>query len=359
MIKSLRKEVRMAEAGGRNQPDEKSTELRSDSLEADLSGLKVLDLSNQTVKLDGPTLIKEIAESAPGLKKLVLPNFRGQETINFDFTNALEKYLPELESITFPNGTIKINRWAGFIGNSSLREVKFPSTLKEIDGPVFSWCENLQSIDLGETKLDAIFGLFSYCKNLRNVKLPATLACIGDNTFSKCTSLKSIDLSGTKLEIICPSAFAGSGLERIVVPSSVESIQQGAFLGCPELKNVDLSNATKVRIESLAFAQCPKLAEVKLPPNVRLKRGPYDYQSPYFASSAFRGYRDTLDIQVGDAPFRERVSVQGEIVACGSMSPTVPIYGAVNLLTGDVKHPNSTEQLTSNNKGTRPLPAPV
>lgn len=130
-------------------------------------------------------------------------------------------------SFTIPEGVTVIG--SGALYNLPLTEIKFPSTLEEINFFAFGYCEKLTTVDLSNTNLSYIheFG-FAYCSALSDVSLPETLMEISGGAFAYCTSLADITFPD-KLQYIGQSAFMNTGLKKVYIPSSVNSIGYCAF----------------------------------------------------------------------------------------------------------------------------------
>ena len=145
-----------------------------------------------------------------------------------------------------------------FSENKQLTEIKLPASITGIGG--FSDC-NLTSLDLSHcTNLKTISG-FDGNSNLSAIKLPASITMI--EGFDKC-SIKSLVLSQyTNLEKI--RGFAdNSNLSEIKLPASITEI--GGFSDC-NLTSLDLSHCTNLETIS-GFANNSNLSEIKLPASI-------------------------------------------------------------------------------------------
>ena len=122
--------------------------------------------------------------------------------------------------------------------------IEMPNTLKEIFTASFGLCTGLKTVDLSETSLETLtgiygrmqgttflsyFGAFGNCTSLSNVKLPGTLKIFGDMSFNGCTSLSTIVIPKS-VERIGYGALADTALTSITIPASVTEI-------CPNLFN--------------------------------------------------------------------------------------------------------------------------
>ncbi|MEG0249849.1 MAG: leucine-rich repeat protein [Peptostreptococcus sp.] len=110
-----------------------------------------------------------------------------------------------LEKISFSEGLESIEKQA-FMGNTTLKEVDFSSTIKIIGEASFSKCgiENL-IIPEGIEVIDNI--AFFANKNLQTVQLPDSLKVINKLAFSQCTSLSGEIYLGKNLSTFETNAF--------------------------------------------------------------------------------------------------------------------------------------------------------
>jgi len=96
-----------------------------------------------------------------------------------------------------------------FSGNSRLRSVTFPDTLKNI----------------GE-------GAFYDCVNIRAIEIPESVQTIGKQAFYGCVSLGQVGLMrGGDLRVIGDQAFAMCGITSIHLPKTVSELGSGVFYG--------------------------------------------------------------------------------------------------------------------------------
>lgn len=188
-------------------------------------------------------------------------------------------------------GRIKAN---AFDGNSSLKEIIVPDTVKEIDAGAFAGMESLEKITLpfigananadaydhetesaadkavdGERNFGYIFGTEEYEKgaaisqsygsgDATTYYIPyrlteVTVAPAGDYklpmyAFNGCSNLFKITLEGN-VTAIGVSAFENcSNLKTVNIPASVKNIYKNAFAGCDNLKNYNEETQTGLKI---------------------------------------------------------------------------------------------------------------
>lgn len=143
-------------------------------------------------------------------------------------------------------------------GVSRLMYAALPSSLKTIGRYSFSFCYNLISIDLSNTKVTKISaGTFENCLSLCSVFLPKILQEIGDFAFQACFSLKEIDLSETVVTKIGRLAFDSCiSLVSVKFPDTLSQIGERVFDSCFKLPKIDFSN-TKVRFPNGEYIVMP------------------------------------------------------------------------------------------------------
>lgn len=99
--------------------------------------------------------------------------------------------------------------------NSSITEIKLPSTITTIKDGAFSYCLGLKKINLEATKITRLeYYTFAECYNLKQLRLPNTLNYIGDEVFN--------------------SGYP-SPIENIIIPKEVTTIEGIPFCTCPKL----------------------------------------------------------------------------------------------------------------------------
>lgn len=132
-----------------------------------------------------------------------------------------------------PGNVIKIGRSA-FEGQTCLKEVKMPDTVKRLGAGAFYNCRSLQKVqfsnNLKEIPDDSVYqrgGVFENCTSLENVTLPPRLQYLGSYAFSN-SGLTHITLN-QKLRQIGEYALAASKLKDISLPASVERLGNGAL----------------------------------------------------------------------------------------------------------------------------------
>ena len=168
-----------------------------------------------------------------------------------------------VEKVTFQEGTTKIpayfferfpdedgEEYTPFYECDGLKEVKLPSTLKEIGEYAFSYSP------------------------IEKIIIPDGVEEIEDFAFCACEKLKNVDLPSTLKEISW-GVFSRTGLTKVIIPEGVEKIDGNAFLYCDKLEEVKLPSTLK-EIGEGAFAYCPNLKEVVVPKDTIIDPDAFD-----------------------------------------------------------------------------------
>ena len=121
---------------------------------------------------------------------------------------------------------------AGIFGQSGLKEIALPDTLREIRGPVFKDCDELEVVWAGGGCAARVR------ENVRrSVRVLAREAMIGGKCPWELHGLREIAIpDGVKK--IGRYWFWGSGAEIVTIPASAREIHARAFYDCRNLKRV-------------------------------------------------------------------------------------------------------------------------
>lgn len=128
--------------------------------------------------------------------------------------------------VVIPEGVKKIAETAFM--SCHIKSVKFPDSLDLIEDRAFFCCDELESIDFGNS-IFSIGGMysesvFSYCKSLKRITFPSQIKDIGDRAFINCINLSSVTLNEGLL-FIGESAFSNNkALTEINIPATVQKL---------------------------------------------------------------------------------------------------------------------------------------
>lgn len=146
-----------------------------------------------------------------------------------------------------------------------IKEVYINNGVKVILNRAFSYCSELEKINIPETVEAIGDNAFTGCIKLREIEIPSSVRVIGTEAFAK-SGIKKIELSES-LEVLGVQAFYVSELESVKIGSNIDILRVGTFSGCSKLTQVSLSDSIK-RIGGNAFKGCTKLKSIRLPKNL-------------------------------------------------------------------------------------------
>ena len=153
-----------------------------------------------------------------------------------------------IQNLTICEGvtTIGTNAFRG----CNIEKLTIPKTVTSIEDCAFSWCRNLQKVDIIGSATYICSDSFKYCARLKDIAISA------NNTVYKSVDGALLSKDGTTLiqyfrgndrthykipegvTTINTYAFAGCNLKSITIPYSVKHIHDGAFEDCSELTDV-------------------------------------------------------------------------------------------------------------------------
>lgn len=221
----------------------------------------------------------------------------------------------EGKSYTIPDSVNSIGIAAFY--ETTLQSIIFPSTLEYIDRHGISYNQRLTDIDLSNTSL-TIIGEMAFAGNvsLKNVKLPDSLYEIEGGAFAQCPSLTEITLP-PNLNIIGQNAFAATGLKEITIPDSVQDIGYCAF-GYDE--NLNPSDDFIIRGSTGSAAQIYATDSDE----------EYDYKNNFeFKATDTQEYEELEGIPFGDFEYAEKDG-EAYITLCKSTEKNIEIPSEIN-----------------------------
>ena len=170
-----------------------------------------------------------------------------------------------IDEITLPEGLEEIETNA--FGGCGFETLTIPDSVTTIGKSAFTNCDNLEEVTIGDgLKVIEPF-LFSYCDNLETVNFGCSVKTIEYEAFIDCSSLKEVNLNDG-LEVIKQQAFKNcTNLEYLVMPNTVTEIENDVFRDCKKLINVTLSENLTV-ISQDCFSGCVELRWIDIPDSV-------------------------------------------------------------------------------------------
>lgn len=145
-------------------------------------------------------------------------------------------------------------------GNTKLRSVKIPATVRKIDAYAFANCTALEEIDLSELDGTEISDYAFYnCKSLRTIKFSSkNTTFIGKSSFENCENLSSeLYFSASAYAYYKDNFTNCKNITSLRFATSPDNI---SFKNCTSLKTVTVENGT---LNNLDFEGCTALKEVK------------------------------------------------------------------------------------------------
>lgn len=143
----------------------------------------------------------------------------------------------ELEKVTISKGTEKIMEYA-FSGCYSLKDVTIPDSVTEIENFAFEDCKSLKGLHLPESVRVIDDGVFCGCASLEEIDIPDDVEFIYDYTFYGCKALREIRLPDALQKIYAEPFGKCTSLRTITIPENVSRIDKNVFLGCPSLTDI-------------------------------------------------------------------------------------------------------------------------
>lgn len=193
---------------------------------------------------------------------------------------------------------------SAFAGNSSIKKVYFPDSLKKISSQAFKDAENLEEVYFGRGLTNLEKDAFDGCWNLEKVHImslntwlnitfanatatptcyskslyvmrdsgeyelltdlviPKDLKAVEDYAFYNCATIERVTFQ-EGLETIGAKAFAGcTSLKKIVIPNTVTEIGEACFNRSSKIASVEIGSAI-TSINSFTFYFCNGLSLVK------------------------------------------------------------------------------------------------
>ena len=169
------------------------------------------------------------------------------------------------ETFTLPEGITDIAD--GVFDNVSVKEITFPSSLKQIPESVLSDHEELEKVIISTGTEKILEYAFYSCSSLTEVTIPDTVSEIEMFAFQDCESLKRLHLPKSLVMLESGAFFGCSALEYIDIPEGVVYIHDDTFYGCESLKKIVLPDSLRT-IYGTPFRDCTSLKTLDIPENV-------------------------------------------------------------------------------------------
>ena len=157
-------------------------------------------------------------------KKLIIPAVDSLSPYAFTNCTGLEELVIRTKKID-----------GGTFNRLPLVSVKMEG-VEIIQSYAFGQCENLTTLDLGNSVKFISQNAITYCPSLLELTIPASVDSIAKSAFEYCTGLKKVKILN---KAIANEQFRNcTSLEDVTISDNVKSIDNFAFLNCKGLKNV-------------------------------------------------------------------------------------------------------------------------
>ncbi len=177
--------------------------------------------------------------------------------------------------VAVPGGVTRISTGA-FYGDSGLRSVVVPDSVKTIDVEAFADCDELQRVQIGKGATDITWfdrdADMSWCDDWFNDAVGRTQE---PRSFCNCQKLGSVEISAqnpafkTVDDFVCDKAggtllYCPPMMLNVVTPKSVRNIAPGAFYRSYYISGLSFGGSV-TNIADNAFQECYYLTKVDLP----------------------------------------------------------------------------------------------
>ena len=176
--------------------------------------------------------------------------------------NGAFRYCTSLAKVNFGTSLEKIEYIA--FGNTAIKSVKFPNTLKKLEGSIFYDTDALQTVQIGEDipgtagyalpNLNIENAIFRNCDGIQNIT-------IASNPFYKFVENVRYSKDGTQLQEVP----ANKG--NFTIPVGVTKINDGAFLNNSKVTEIAVPEGVTYIGEN-AFSSTKELTTLSLPSTV-------------------------------------------------------------------------------------------
>ena len=213
---------------------------------------------------------------------VVVPKYYNGEEVKIIFKKSFNYYAAfnqksKLESVTLPD-SIETIEDSAFANCKDLRTINIPKSVKDLTPLAFDQCTGLREIVFDDEnpyfsykdgviynkdKTEVIMCKYSDKKVL---KLDENVKTIKSNAFSYCQNIDTVIL-GENVETIESKAFYNGSIKSITIPKNVKTIDSEAFEGCP-LNFCKIENGSTVKLEVMSFHHLSNKFEMIIPDSV-------------------------------------------------------------------------------------------
>ena len=171
-----------------------------------------------------------------------------------------------------------------FYNCTSLRTINWGNGIRTIGNVAFVNCTSLTDVTLPDSVTDIGMHSFWGCKNLTNFKMGDGVTTVGRCAFRSLSNLTKV-VFGANVDTIGVQSFRGcENLQNFTLPDTIQRIQWGAFADCNKALTSVSIPANKSELDTelalAAFANCEKLTTVSFGDTLKVLPG-VNYYSRY------------------------------------------------------------------------------
>lgn len=170
-----------------------------------------------------------------------------------------------------PNG-VKIICDGAFSG-SKIENITFPTTLEVIEGWVFRFCYDLETLDIPDSVTEIGELAFEFCAKIKKVQLSHNLKILRRQVFGSCNNLKEIEIPAS-VKIIEGTALGWTyNLETLILNNGLKELNDD--LNYTKLKKLYIPKTVKKIESGLAILSRSNLQKIEYE---------VDKENPFFCS---------------------------------------------------------------------------
>ncbi len=196
--------------------------------------------------------------------------------------SSLERFIVDENNPVYSNdetgALLKKDTLIAFPRGSAVTEYTVPENVTEVNPYVFSFCRNLEKVNMSKGLTSLGEGAFFNSKALKSIRLPSTIGKIPPICFDTCVSLTDVVIENGITEIGTGAFYGCSALKTIFIPASVTKIPPSAFF-CESLvkfeadKNnpvyfTDEAGALFSENDFVAFPPCSPVTDYTIPEGI-------------------------------------------------------------------------------------------
>ena len=152
---------------------------------------------------------------------------------------------------------------ATFKGCTALDNITIPESVTAIGASAFENCTALAGIDIHDKITSIGASAFAGCTAFTSIEIPESVTILGAKAFANCTGVVSL-VVGDGVTGISNEFVGCTALKKITIGNGVETIGASAFAGCACLEEI-VVGAHATAVDSTAFADCDGITAITAP----------------------------------------------------------------------------------------------